>query len=461
MATAGVNRAGGAAFVIEHQVDSVTFEGALAPFKGKLLSLDNGEVARKALEGINRFAEAVVIDPADGIRWCFQGLALPQELIDSTADLDNYVKDQRAHQAIESLKASVRVFAAEFTAHIQERFKNYDELMALGHQLAAAVQREAAVRAFYAASLEALRGTDLEKLELAANKVKELDPEMVSLELQERTNLLSQTVIIKLSQDLRQTKQDLDVTTQELGITKQRVAALEADLADLAELRGAVGGLLEAKRAQELAKLRHIRDEYGFGPDNWLKYFGEVEAVPELPENIESILESPCPFWEGEKVKDTHVLVLIPTAVKGAALTLRSFAQWISSPRNGGHKAEIVWGGEEKKSCKVDQKVTTPYWVLMTKTIVPNSRRKPYASQRLLLKQNHRTPTLLEASVVMALHLVKTGEVLYNIPTGDNILCTAVLETHHGRHLSVGRFQPPYWFVAVTEYNGIAGVWKF
>jgi hypothetical protein len=459
MATTPLNRAGGAVPVTSQDSNTGAFEEVLAPFKERLFALDHSEVARKALEGINRFAEAVVIDPGDGIRWCFEGLALPQELIDSTAALDSYVKDQRSHQAIESLKASMGVFAAEFTAHIQERFKNYDELIALGHQLEAAGQREAAVRAFYAASLEALRGPDLEKLGLAANKVKELDPEMASLELQERTNLLSQTVIIRLSQDLRQTKQDLDVTTQELGITNQRVATLEADLA---ELRETARGLLEAKRAQELAKLRHIRDEYGFGPDNWLKYFGEVEAVPELPENIESILESPCPFWEGEKVKDTHVLVLIPTAVKGTALTLRSFAQWIGSPRNGGHQAGVVWpGGRKEKSCKVDQKVKNPYWVLMTKTIVPNSRKKPYTSQQLLLKQNHRTPTLLEASAVMALHLVKTGEALYNVPTGENILYTAVLEKHHGRHLSLGGFRPSSWFVALMNYNGIAGVWKF
>ena len=54
----------------------------------------------------------------------------------------------------------------------------------------------------------------------------------------------------------------------------------------------------------------------------WEHYFGAVGEEPALPDDLEAILNSPCPFWEGCQVRDTHMLVLIPSHVAGQPLTL-------------------------------------------------------------------------------------------------------------------------------------------
>ena len=74
-----------------------------------------------------------------------------------------------------------------------------------------------------------------------------------------------------------------------------------------------------------------------FGKADWEKYFGEVGIEPPLPPNIHDILESSCPFWPAKKVKETHLLVLIPQTVNGKALTLDYLEQLIQKPLGGGH----------------------------------------------------------------------------------------------------------------------------
>ena len=54
-----------------------------------------------------------------------------------------------------------------------------------------------------------------------------------------------------------------------------------------------------------------------FGAQEWRQYFGEVGVAPRLPLDMVEILHSPCPFWPGKTVKDTHLLVLIPARVAG------------------------------------------------------------------------------------------------------------------------------------------------
>jgi len=54
-----------------------------------------------------------------------------------------------------------------------------------------------------------------------------------------------------------------------------------------------------------------------FGAADWKKYFGDVGVEPPLPANIDAILNGPCPIWSGKKVKETHLLMLVPSTVNG------------------------------------------------------------------------------------------------------------------------------------------------
>ena len=88
-----------------------------------------------------------------------------------------------------------------------------------------------------------------------------------------------------------------------------------------------------------------------FGKAKWATYFGDIGMEPPLPPNIHQILQSPCPFWSGKKVEETHLLVLIPQTVNGKALTLDYLEQLIQKPLGGGHatKYEHYWDTLKKE----------------------------------------------------------------------------------------------------------------
>jgi len=60
-----------------------------------------------------------------------------------------------------------------------------------------------------------------------------------------------------------------------------------------------------------------------FGKAEWKKYFGDVGAEPPLPANLNKILYSPCPFWPGRKVLETHLLTLIPSHINKENLAIK------------------------------------------------------------------------------------------------------------------------------------------
>jgi hypothetical protein len=58
------------------------------------------------------------------------------------------------------------------------------------------------------------------------------------------------------------------------------------------------------------------------GSEAWSSQGVEVGAEPRIPMTItKELLESECPFHPGEKIKDTHVLMLVPETVNGEAYT--------------------------------------------------------------------------------------------------------------------------------------------
>ena len=151
----------------------------------------------------------------------------------------------------------------------------------------------------------------------------------------------------------------------------------------------------------------------------WEDYFGAIGQEPALPDDLEAILYSPCPFWAGLQVKDTHLLALIPSHVGGQPLTLDYLEELIQSPKRGGYgtKYKIYWDGA--REAIGSQSPDSSYWVLMTKDVLPGSCYKHYEDQCALVAdhQGYTVPGALEAAVVMLLHHVRSGERLY----GDSL----------------------------------------
>jgi len=90
-----------------------------------------------------------------------------------------------------------------------------------------------------------------------------------------------------------------------------------------------------------------------FGKEKWAIYFGDVGVEPPLPPNIHEILQSPCPFFPGKKVGETHLLTLIPKTVNGKSLTLNSLGELVKSPKQGNKtKYQEYWKEIKKRAWK-------------------------------------------------------------------------------------------------------------
>lgn len=166
---------------------------------------------------------------------------------------------------------------------------------------------------------------------------------------------------------------------------------------------------------------RQKHDELVFGKQAWEYYFDEIGIEPALPSNINTILEASCPFWHGKKIRDTHLLVLIPAKVNGKHFSLNLLEMLIQHPQNNGYKAQY-----RHYDRHIRQKIGcyTPlqsYWLLMTRDILPGSSDKCYQEQQQLVDDHanstglpYKLPNALEAATTILMHHVRKGEYLFS-----------------------------------------------
>jgi NLR family CARD domain-containing protein 3 len=158
----------------------------------------------------------------------------------------------------------------------------------------------------------------------------------------------------------------------------------------------------------------HIHAE-AFGKQQWEWFFGDVGDEPPLPPDIVKIWISPCPFWQGKKVFDTHFLTLIPKTVDRNPLTLNSLGELIQHPKQGeATKYSYYW--EDLKNQYGTQPVGASHWVLMTRDVIPGSRGKRYADQQQLLTKadpGYEVPAILNATAAILMAYFAKGERLY------------------------------------------------
>ena len=181
-----------------------------------------------------------------------------------------------------------------------------------------------------------------------------------------------------------------------------------------------------------------------FGAAEWKKYFGDVGVVPPLPSNIEAILDAPCPFWPGKKVRETHLLVYKPETVNGKPLSLDSLGELVKKPLQGNAtKYDSFYTGEYRSNTPSDK----AYWFLMTRDVIPESRNKSYADQQKLVatcsqkaKIAYKAPNVLDASLAIFSEKVRHGIHLYG---QDPLTYTRCQEKYNADYqLVVGGFAP-------------------
>ena len=207
-----------------------------------------------------------------------------------------------------------------------------------------------------------------------------------------------------------------------------------------------------------------------FGEAEWKQYFGDVGSAPDLPSDIATILDGPCPFWPDQLVKDTHLLVLIPAAVGGVPFTLNLLGELIQHPSHGGHKTEYRYYNERVKAQIGAASPPRSYWVLMTHDVLPGSRGARYADQKKFVAGYasregvpYALPSVLEAATAILMHHARAGERLFGDHPRTYTRCQEVV---YGRDPAVvGGFESSGPFVLLSsdahDFSGAACCRKF
>ena len=208
-------------------------------------------------------------------------------------------------------------------------------------------------------------------------------------------------------------------------------------------------------------------EKIAIGKADWAKYFGDVGAVPDIPKGMVEILKSQCPFNPGQKVKDTHLLVLIPKTVNGKPFTLNLLQELIQNPK------EKTATDFNFYSQAVNELAETPieksYWILMTKDVIPGSRNETYDKQKQLVKEkggdDYEPPRAIEAAASILMHYFKTDKHLYGQDPWTFTRCQETV-TDDQWPVAIGGFSPGGLYVYARwigfHYDfGVAAVRKF
>jgi hypothetical protein len=313
-----------------------------------------------------------------------------------------------------------------------------------------------------------------QELDLALKRHEEALSMVQTLSAEERDRLLSE------QQRMREEyTQHMEAMRSEWLLEKaasdSQLSAQQAEQAKKQEELQSKIDLLSRQQESETQQLASLRiPSQAFGAQAWSQYFGDVGAEPLLPADIDEILNSRCPFcpfWPGKKVKDTHLLVLVPARLGGLPFTLDLLGELIKSPKGGGHGTQYRRYDSDVKRELGGRSPGAPYWVLMTRDVLPDSRNKTYDAQKALvashadrLRRPYEMPHALEAATAILMHHVRSGERLYADDPWTYTRCQEKV-CNNNWPVVVGGFSPGGLFVSihyfVYDFHGVSCLRKF
>ncbi|MHA7878035.1 MAG: hypothetical protein ACX93T_03920 [Bacteroidota bacterium] len=177
---------------------------------------------------------------------------------------------------------------------------------------------------------------------------------------------------------------------------------------------------LEASETQNsLARVAPTHPDRIFGRQKWAYYFGDVGQEPLLPSNIEDILDEDCPFWPEKKVRDTHILLLMPTKVAGAPFTLDMLSQLAPCPHRDDCGTQFFLYDSTIKEVLGRRTSIKSYWMLVTRHIIPKHHYTTSLDNHIVfvrdtvIQAGYVMPSTLEMATTIIAHHVNTNEVLY------------------------------------------------
>jgi hypothetical protein len=198
-----------------------------------------------------------------------------------------------------------------------------------------------------------------------------------------------------------------------------------------------------------------------FGALKWEQCFGLKVMQPPLPPDIETILASPCPFFPGRRVSETHLLTLIPEG-----MTLERLESLVHNPRQG-NKIKFNY----KNITTWEEYGQTPsgktHWVLMTNDVLPGSRSQTWDNQKALVakyrSQGYELPSCIDVAASLFLEYVQTEKRFY---PDSPCTCTRCVELVSQKYpVVLGGFTAAgldvTGNVCVNEAYGVGAVRKF
>jgi len=192
-----------------------------------------------------------------------------------------------------------------------------------------------------------------------------------------------------------------------------------------------------------------------FGSEDWNSLFGRVDLAPTPPPELEELLQSKCPFFEGKTVKESHWLVYIPKTVDDKPLTLNTMEEFAKNPKsNINHKSQLRqrWEGDIVREVHGDSNESS-CWVLITRHVIPNSRYKSYSKQQALIESSARdwqVPSLRDAIVCVFAKYAKSGERMVSDKPWTFTRCR---EQARDRQALIGGFDSTGLYVGLSRYE--------
>jgi hypothetical protein len=158
------------------------------------------------------------------------------------------------------------------------------------------------------------------------------------------------------------------------------------------------------------------------GADAWRSQGIEVGEVPRLPASItKELLESECPPHPEEKIKDTHLLVLIPKTVNGEPYTALKLDE-LCATRKGSGDTLINDGWKSwKEQPRASQQQVESEWVLLPKSYPDRNKvsaERHFRSKDIAAQQRVHDEHYREYREVKTVELM-TAVLLNDLVNGD------------------------------------------
>ncbi|MEY4668038.1 MAG: hypothetical protein RL518_737 [Pseudomonadota bacterium] len=169
-------------------------------------------------------------------------------------------------------------------------------------------------------------------------------------------------------------------------------------------------------------ELRKLLGKNFLGAEAWSSQGIDVGTAPPIPASItKELLESECPLHPGEKIKDTHLLVLIPRTVNNEPYTAVKLDALCATRKGSGDKLICDKWNEWEKNDWIFRPQPESEWLLIPKSD-PNRFETPDAKhfrykrirEQLDVHLNHyleyRTVYAIELMTAMVLNDLVNGE---------------------------------------------------